>query len=101
MTHDEFIRVEGDIVTLKEYLESRLESIDTATILRAAALDKRMDAMNQIREQLATQKTEFLTRLEYDSKHQMLCDKIETVQKFVWMVSGALLLIEIALQFVK
>jgi hypothetical protein len=76
--------------TLKEYLDRRFDDSDKAiqAALQAAkeavgkaevATEKRFDAVNEFRGQLADQAATLLTRTEYDTNHKALEDKISDI----------------------
>ncbi len=73
--------------TFKEYIDQRFADSDKAiqAALQAAkeavakaeiATEKRFDAVNEFRGQLADQAATLLTRSEYDTNHKALEDKI-------------------------
>jgi len=74
-----YIRKNGeDVISLKEYLLTKidsqsnewkilLEAQKVALTLAREGIDKRLDSMNEIREQLRSQKQEFITRPEHDA----------------------------------
>lgn len=53
-----------DIVTLKEYLDSRLHAIEKATAIALAATDKRFESVNEFRNTLRDQQAMFATLAE-------------------------------------
>jgi len=72
-----------DIISVKEYIESRLEdttklfetkvdALDKATILASQQMDKRLEGMNEFRESLRDQNATFVRKDEYDTKHEAL-----------------------------
>ena len=83
-----------DMISVKEYIESRLDdttklfetkvdALDKATVLKVDALDKatilasqqmekRLEGMNEFRESLRDQNATFVRKDEYDTKHEAL-----------------------------
>jgi hypothetical protein len=81
---------EWTLITLKEYLDRRFEDSDKAiqaalTSAKEAvgkaeiATEKRFDSVNEFRAQLADQAATLLTRVEYDTNHKALEDKITDI----------------------
>lgn len=101
MKNEEHKNCYNNVVSLKEYVDTKLIDIKTATDLAAENLKVRLNNLNEWREQNKSERANYLTRNEYDSKHELLNTKIETLQKFVWMGLGALLLTEILLKYFK
>ena len=60
----EYIRRASDTVSLREYVDIRLLSIENAIVLAKQNMDSRLDSMNEIREQLRDQASRFVTRAE-------------------------------------
>lgn len=119
MTEAERKAVENEMVSLREYLEAKIDfrciemlhlkelyetKLDAVNLSHAKfelLLNTRWESMNEIREQLGTQKSESLSRLEYDANHKLLESKIDSIVKIVWTISGTLAALEIVLRFIK
>ncbi len=108
---------------LKELMDTRLEATNLAHQKFEAYLNAKLETMNEIREQLGTQKSEFISRVEFEAKHEVLIqkldnqiamikeafakdnkaltDKVEVLQKFMAGAMGGLAVLEIILRFVK
>jgi hypothetical protein len=78
-------------VSLKEYLlellderkaefNTRFESMDRAINVATEALDKRLDSMNEFRNALKDQTATFITKSDYQSKHDELVKQIEDLK---------------------
>ena len=59
---------ERDEVTLRELLEARLEATEKALGLARVELERRLEGMNEFREQLRDQAARFITRDEFDMR---------------------------------
>jgi hypothetical protein len=68
-------------VTLREYLEARLEATEDALHLARAELERRLAGMNEFREQLKDQAAKFVTREELDLRMTRLEEKLELMSK--------------------
>jgi uncharacterized coiled-coil DUF342 family protein len=55
-----------NIISLRDYIDFKIAELEKAFILARQVLEQRLNTMNEIREQLRTQKSEFVTRLETD-----------------------------------
>ena len=90
-----------DGISLKEYFDTRLCDVLKASDLASKNLDNRLEHLNEFRQAMQDQSKTYLTREAYESKHQLLENKIDTLQKFMYMMMGGLVIIEIALRFLK
>lgn len=99
-------------VTLKEFFchgmdefrketDLKFQARDKALELQADALKTRLDHLNEWRNQLNTERESFLTRSEYELKHEILVNKIDALQKFMWLAIGIFAAIDYIIQFVK
>jgi len=68
-------------VSLKEHIESRLASLEKATELARFQMEKRLEGMNEVRAQLKEQAAQFISRAEYDSKHERLITEIRDLRE--------------------
>ncbi len=78
-TQQQINLINGQVVSLKEYIESRLTSIAESTRVRADALESRFQSVNEFRAALSDQAAQFVTRREMESKIDKLCGDIEGV----------------------
>ena len=60
-------------VTWREYVDTRINALEKATEAARVNMDRRLDSMNEIREQLRAQADTFVTGVE----HKALCDRLE------------------------
>lgn len=91
----------ADGVTLKEYMDTKISALDRATSVASEAMNKRLESMNEFRAQLKDQNATFLTRNEYEAKHALLESKIESLQRIVYLATGAVLIIDYFIKFIK
>jgi hypothetical protein len=89
----------AESISLKDYFDTKLCGMERATNLARDSMEKRLESMNEFRQSLKDQSSTFLTRQEYDAKHALLEQKIETLQKFVWLGIGILTIMEIVIRF--
>ena len=90
-----------DIVSLRDYIEIRLTDMEKATNLAAENLKIRLESLNNWREQNRSERMEFITKENYENRHLLLENKIEGLQKFMYLLTGGLIIIEIFLRFIK
>lgn len=80
-------------ITLKEYFESRLNALEKATTIvanglekattiAAAGMDKRLEGMNEFREQLRDQTSTFITRNEHEIIVLRITEDIKNIKAF-------------------
>ena len=89
-----------EIKHLKELLITEMKARDLAQQKFEAVVAVKMDHLNDIRPQLAAQKGEFLSRTEYDLNHKLIENKIDALQRFMWIAIGALAAVEFILKYV-
>lgn len=79
------------VATLKEHLERRLDDLRShmderhrheqkAVAKAEQAADQRFESMNEFRGQLSDQATTFLTREEYNAKHETLHNHLDALE---------------------
>jgi hypothetical protein len=100
-----------NIFSLKEWvdlaltsLEQRIEQRFTSTIAEMHKIEKQNDDkhrdMNEIREQLKDQATTFIPKNEYDLKHEILDNKINSLSKIVYIGLGIWTLLSLLIAIV-
>jgi len=100
----------NDSVSLKEYFDNKFddleEKINLQFTLNNQALDKaenttnlRLESMNEFRNAMKDQSNKYMTKDEYEIKHQLIEAKIDSLQKLSYMLIGALAIIEFAFKF--
>jgi hypothetical protein len=67
-------------VSLRDHFESRLTSLEKATEVAKKEMDRRLDSMNEFREQLRKQEGTFLTKENYEPRHEALAQQIKELQ---------------------
>jgi len=81
-------------VTLGNPLEKGIEK-------QEALLDKRLAAMNEFRQALKDQNGTFITRTEFEAKHELLNVRVAAAEKLLYVAMGIGIVLELALRFVK
>jgi hypothetical protein len=69
------------IAYLREIFESKFDANSKALLLASEAIDKRLQSMNEIRDQLKDQAGTFLTRAEFNLMHQRVLDDIRMLRE--------------------
>ena len=75
-------------VTIKEYLESKIEGIAVATTLASKILEKRLDGMNEFRNALKDQAANFITRAELESTLAKITLDVQNLRDFKSTLEG-------------
>jgi hypothetical protein len=71
-----------NVVTLRDYIEAKLDGIAKSTEVALAVLDKRFDAINEIRGAMKDQMANFPTRIEVQSSvSQYRCNDLDELKK--------------------
>jgi len=95
-----------NVASLKEYFERqfnlfenninlRFESTKEAVLKAELEMNRRLNSMNEFREQLKDQGFTFLTRAEYDLMHKALNEKVLNISKLVYIGLGIWLVVQI------
>jgi hypothetical protein len=82
-------------VTLREYIECRFISLQRAVDKAEESNDKRFAAVNEMRTMVTDAASRFMPRIEYETAHRALVEKVEGLQKFLWMGLGAMLAVQL------
>jgi hypothetical protein len=101
-----------DSVTFKEHFNVQLKDLEEEIDVKFAARDKalelqadllksRLENLNEWRTQNKDEREQFLTRSEYEVKHQLLIDKMDAMQKIIWLALGSLVAIDYIIKFIK
>ncbi len=82
-------------VTLREYLEARLEATEDALALARVELERRLASMNEFRDQLREQAAHFVTREALEAQIRVLEARMElaTKGKVSWSVATIVIIL--------
>jgi hypothetical protein len=69
-----------DVRDLKGSFDDKLEAQDKALELAQRIMDKRLDSMNEFREQLKNAEGSFMTRSVYDARHELLQKQVDDLR---------------------
>ena len=93
---------------MKQRIDDLCDKINLRFENNRIALDKaeasnnlRLASMNEFRDAMKDQSGTFLTKQEYEVRHINLEEKIENMQRVLYMMIGGLAIIEVLLRFVK
>jgi hypothetical protein len=86
-------------VTLRDYIDTLFREFEkraniewaqykSALELASKDLDRRLDTMNRVREQLLQQAETFASKAEMQAEFRRLCDKIEAIEKWQHHMEG-------------
>jgi hypothetical protein len=83
----------------KEFREikTRLDYVERGIEKTELALNKRLEGMNEFREALKDQSSKFITRQEMEDKLQVLCVKLEALQRLMNIGIGIFIMLQIIL----
>lgn len=82
-------------ISLREYVDVRFLAVESAVQKAEAATDKRFESVNEMRAMVTDSASKFMPRAEYETAHRSIVEKIEALQKMLWVGFGVVL----ALQF--
>jgi len=78
----------GEFVTLRDYIDTRLRAIEQSTDLTREGLERRLEAMNEIRNALKDQNQTFMTRAEYKPAHDRIVADIQSLRESRALLEG-------------
>jgi hypothetical protein len=93
MTKDKCLKTEIEV------LKERVEGMKNALILQASKYEERLGDLNHETERMRLRDDLYLSKEVYRVEHGAVCDKIEGLQKIIWMGIGGVLLMEVLLKF--
>jgi hypothetical protein len=70
-----------NVVSLREYIEEKFMAAEKANTLFMDRLDDRLEGMNQFREELRTQASQFMTRKEWELAHARVLEDIRFLRE--------------------
>ena len=70
-----------DIVTLRDYMEARLEAIVATAKAAEKTLNIRLEAMNEFRDQISKERMEYLPRKEHEQIHAIMSEDIRMLRE--------------------
>jgi hypothetical protein len=76
-------------------IEEKLKSSETALFLARDDVNRRLDEMNELRDQITKERGFYISRVEYESKHESTASALSGLQKFQWATTGGLLVVQI------
>jgi predicted neutral ceramidase superfamily lipid hydrolase len=82
-------------ISLREYIDVRFASIAQAVEKAEAAAEKRFESINEMRGMVTDAASKYMPRTEYETAHKAIVEKVEGLQKMLWVGLGVIL----ALQF--
>jgi hypothetical protein len=77
-----------DGITLREYIDTRLEAIEKASELAAKLLDVRLESMNEFRNALKDQSGQFVMRSECGIRKQSVDGDIRILREYKAALEG-------------
>lgn len=71
-------------------MDEKFSSSERALLVAKSEIDRRLNDMNELRAQIASERGEFVRREKFDADHDTLVIAISNLQKFQWGMLGAL-----------
>ena len=90
-----------DGVTLREYFDVKFELQERALTLQAEEYRRRLSDLNNEAERLRVMQTTYLPREVYESNHSGVVNKIEALEKIVFVGLGIAITLQFVLHFFK
>ena len=80
--------LEAQIVAVVRYFEARIRAMEKAVAVAYAAMDKRLDGMNEFRATLKDQTSTMITRQELTAILSGICADVEELKRFRYNAEG-------------
>jgi hypothetical protein len=104
----ELLQMEADV----KVLQTKLIGMEQAVQVAHKEMERRLDSMNRLREEIQATKSENVSRSEWSAAHESmearlnlelkaLDKRLSMSEKMLWMGLGALAIVEAALRFLK
>jgi hypothetical protein len=77
-----------DKISLKEYVDLKIGAIDKATSVAYASMEKRLEGMNEFRNQLKDQNITFITKAEYSAHMNKIEEDIRILRESKAQLEG-------------
>jgi hypothetical protein len=88
-----------EFVSLKEHLESRIDSVEKSITIANVAMQERLKGMNEFRDTLREQASRFITRDESEAKRaaivahmdvkmEAMCEQLRILEKYQSQMEG-------------
>lgn len=69
-----------DVVPLRDYFEAQFMALERANEAKTKELDRRLEELNQLRDEVVTDRQRFMPRDVYDEGHRSLMAKVEQLE---------------------
>jgi hypothetical protein len=75
------VALDNQIEAVEKLLEARLTAVENATRVAAQEMNRRLESMNEFREQLRVQAGQFLGRDEYHTAHSRIMEDVRFLRE--------------------
>lgn len=80
--------LDAAFMAAEKAVQTALESAEKAVTKAETAAEKRFESVNEFRGQLADQNASFMTRTEFDAKHEALEKQVDDLKKYADRSAG-------------
>jgi chemotaxis regulatin CheY-phosphate phosphatase CheZ len=101
LPRDDMRVLEERLVQLEERLTGHMTYSEKAVDIALSVVDKSGTALDHKLETLVDQAKTFMTQEVYNSNHRLLVVKVESLQRFMYIITGALLVIQVLIGFIE
>ena len=91
-------KVKEELLVKIAVLHEQIKSSDKSLLIQAKEYERRLESLNHEAERLRVMQATYLPREVYETHHKELKNKIEALQKLVFVGMGFLLCLELALK---
>jgi Rad3-related DNA helicase len=90
--------IKDEVKHLEDKIKLNTEGTERALEIATKEMERRLEGMNEFREQLEKQTRTFLTKEEYELKHQLMQQKLNIISKIVYIGIGVVIVLELVLK---
>ncbi len=82
-------------ITLREYVEKQFELRDTRVQAEKEGINYRLEGMNELRDQINQERSEFVRNEVYHQRHEALRNEISLIRSFQLKIAGGMIVLSV------
>jgi hypothetical protein len=91
---------ERECVELRDYIEVQLKALKEATNLARENMERRLEGMNEFRNQLNSQANTFMTRDAFEARHLLIQTQVDDLRAFKATSEGKASQLSVIISFI-
>ena len=93
--------------SIQKYVDARLEHERELRVTQLIEVDRRLEGMNKLREQIEAERGSFISRELFDRLHDFLENRVNVLENFrsniagrIWMIGAGLFVLQVIIAIV-